>query len=92
MILSHFLSNAEGDLVPTKSSILDPPPQEVHLTPAAPKEQGQSPDLTGRDQNHHYPEGEGLNPFLGSMIQDTAVAETQGLQKVGRMHSYILQH
>ena len=56
---------------------MEPPPQEIHLTPTAPRE-GQSPDLTNRGQNQVLLEDQGLNPLTGEgqclPVLGTAVA------------------
>ena len=46
----YFHIHSKGNFILGAPSILDPPLQEAHLTPAAPRE-GQSPDLTNRGQN-----------------------------------------
>ena len=55
---------------------LDLPLQETHLTPTAPRE-GQSPDLTSRNQNQVLLEDQGLNLLPGEdrglAVLDTAV-------------------
>ena len=72
--------HSEGIFILGASSIPDPLLQEAHLTPTAPREGEQSPDLTNRKPNQvHSGEGQGLNPLLpgkgrGLTVQDTAVA------------------
>ena len=60
------------------TSFSDPSPQRVHLTPTAPREGGQSPELTSRDQNQpHLRKGQCLHPVTGEgrdlTVQDTAI-------------------
>ena len=72
-----FHIHSEGNFILGATFILDPPLQEAHLTPAAPRE-GQSPDLTNRGQNQVLLEDQGLNPLPGEdqglAVLDTAVA------------------
>ena len=73
-----FHIHSKGNFILGASSIPDPPLQEAHLTPTAPREGGQSPDLTNRDQNQGLPrEDQGLNPLPGKgrglVVQDSVL-------------------
>ena len=58
--------HSEANFILGASSIPDPPFQEVHLTPTAPRKESQSPDRTSRDLNQVLPgEDQGLNPLPG---------------------------
>ena len=49
MTICSLSIHAEGNLIPgvlTEGPIPDPLPQEAHFTPTAPREGGQSPDLS----------------------------------------------
>ena len=67
---------------PTDHLIPDPSPQRVHLTPTAPREGGQSPDLgllINREQNFILPgDNQYLNPLPGKgrgfVVKDSVVA------------------
>ena len=58
--------HSEANFILGASSIPDPLLQEAHLTPTAPREKSQSPDLINRDLNQVHPgEDQGLNPLPG---------------------------
>ena len=78
VLFYYFHIHSGGNFVlRVPTFILDPPLQEAHLTPTAPRE-GQSPDLTNRSQNQVLLEDQGLNPLPGEdqglAVLDTAVA------------------
>ena len=77
VLFYYFHIHSEGNFILGAPSILDPLPQEAHLTPTAPRE-GQSPDLINRSQNQVLLGDQRLNPLPGEdqglAVLDTAVA------------------
>ena len=74
--LSHHFCYVEGNLIPgtpTKGLIPDPPCQETHITPTAPRQEDQSPDFNlpiARDQSFNQPGGElGGLPHLQKAVE-----------------------
>ena len=64
VLFYYFHIHSGGNFILGAPTFLDPPPQETHLTPTAPRE-GQRPDLTNRGQNQVLLEHQRLNPLPG---------------------------
>ena len=79
VLFYYFHIHSGGNFVLGAPTFLDPPLQEAHLTPTAPRE-GQSPDLTNRSQNQGLLGDQGLNPLPGEdQGLDPLPGEDQGL-------------